>query len=178
MTNPNADSRSQELTRCFIEKLTQQSIRLFSARVEMLSEFYRDVFDYHPICARIIGTPSGGQQVSPTTYMIYREARFVLDSDASESHRLDLDWAFLHVKVQDELNPKLSVKMAGLNYWARLQVIKCQERMGELAPQLATLLEARRYDEAQCRFWHELLHVDQTFDEIITSYNLLAPQPH
>jgi len=172
VTYSNADSvHAQKLIQHFDEELRKRSQKLFCARVDANKVFYRTIFDDYPDCAEIIGTPEDGRQVAPTVYMIYREARFVLDSDASLSDQLDQDWAFLHVKVQDKLNPELSTRMARLNKAARWRVIACRDRLVDLMPRLEALLELRQYDEAESRFNEELVHIDQTFDAIIASYS-------
>lgn len=171
-------NRGQELIEAFTKELEQRSQKLFYARVDAMTALYRTVFDDRPDCIEIIGTPADGRVISPTLYMVYREARFVLDSDPSERERLDADWTFLHIKVQGDLNPEHTSKMLALNTNARWQVVKCQDRLADLVRQLSELIGSGEYDEARRLFDAELLVVDRTFDAIIDSYNQLALQPH
>lgn len=171
-------NRGQELIEAFTKELEQRSQKLFYARVDAMMGFYGSIFDDRPECAEIIGTPADGRAVPLTIYMVYREARFVLDSDPSERERLDADWTFLHIKVQDDLDPEHSAKMLALNTNARWQVIKCQDRLADLNRQLSELISSGQYDEAMRLFDIDLAVVDQTFDKIIDSYNQLALQPH
>lgn len=179
MTGFNEDRKlGQELVEFFTKELEERSQKLFYARVDAMMGFYRSIFDDRPDCIEIIGTPANGRVISPTLYMVYREARFVLDSDPSERERLDADWTFLHIKVQGDLNPEHTAKMLALNTNARWQVVKCQDRLADLVRQVSELIGVGDYDEASRLFDIELAVVDETFDKIIDSYNQLALQPH
>lgn len=172
MTGFNVGSnRGQQLIGFFTKELEHRSERLFYTRVDAMMGFYKSVFDDHPDCAEIIGKRADGRLASPTLYMVYREARFVLDSDPSERERL-------HDLVQSDLDPKRSAEMLALNINARWQVIKCQDRLAELALEISRLIDSDQYEAATRLFYTELVNVDVTFNAIIDSYNQLALQPH
>lgn len=164
------DARSRALIQFYFDAIKEQSKRLFVYRVDLLMDFYGNVFDNKPKCVELIAVPSEHSRVKPSVYMAYREARFVLDSDRAECTDLERVWLLLSVLVSGEMDPAALVNMNMLNSAARLQVLGCRDKIMDAMPEIFSLAD-KNYTKARLIADTMVKDVTKTFDEIIASYS-------
>lgn len=163
------EAENQTVVNNFNDDLTRLSQDLFCNRADILMRFYGDVFDSNRKCVELIAMPTANGKLTPTLYMLHREAKFVLDADPDESIELDRLWLMLHMLVRDRINESALANMATLNTDARRQVLQCKDYMMDSIPALFSMLEthhkrAKRYAKDVVK------EISQTFDGIVASY--------
>lgn len=170
------DARNRALIQFYFDALKRQSKRLFAHRVDILMDFYGNVFDNKPKCIELIAVPSEHPTVKLSLYMAYREARFVLDSDRAECTDLERLWLLLNMLVSGEMDPVALANMCQLNSAARWRVLGCRDKIMDIMPELFSLAETN-YTKARLTADALLRDVTQTFDEIIASYSTTQSKP-
>ena len=185
------NSRAEELVAHYTKQFEKESIKLFSGRAMSMLRFleqFRDrrpvrsiprLFD-NPVDARIIDVPAG-TTASPTLYMIYREARFVLTEVKLDEHgQLDVscfaDWQQENDDLERRWNAlcgNLSTgslePLLGLNYDARAEVIKCRTQVVEAWLASAQPLATGDFGTVTMIYEHLLRFVRKEFSQIVAS---------
>jgi len=167
-----------EVMKLYINELTELSRRMFYERVDALMDFYGSVFDGRSDCAEFIVMPADRPMITPTVCMVYREARFVLDSDSSENNELYKIWLRLHDQVKDALDPKALEKIEELNTRTRQCILYCRNKVMETESELVRLLKVGKDGEARILAHLTIAEIEEAFDSIIASYSDFTLQPH
>lgn len=170
--------RDRELAKYYVGQLTYLSTQLFAKRCDILTSFYGDVFDDDPSCIRLIDAPRDRPGVTPTMYMVYREARFVLDSPRKDNTDLIMVWHLLHMQIRDEISPAVTAQMARHNACVRQHIMARNSDVQDFMPKMQTMLDAGKYKKVTQHGHNLLASVKYTFDSIIDSYSDLALHQH
>lgn len=178
MTNDRSEKfRHQELAD-FYEALRQESIQLFAERWDALMNAYGETLFDTPECAAIINVPADRQGVTPTRYMAYLEARFVLGCDPSENDELMRLWAHLYEHAKAGMGVDAASMLAARNTLARHAIMDCQRQVNTTFAVMTKLLDAGRRQRANRAASRTLKHVRRTFRGIAASYTQLTLQSH
>jgi hypothetical protein len=172
----SGSSRSQQLIAEHVEDLRLKSVKLCERRSDGLHKFYGSVFDDNPGVLAFVGPVDDRMNIRPTARIIHREAKFVLDGDASESVALDTLWPSLHELVSDKLSPAAMARVATMNSAARSQILECQAETIVVALEINQLLDAGKYDEAWHLMQYSVGDVAHKFDAISAPYHRMTLQ--
>lgn len=174
-------SRNQRLIGFYMDQLTQWSVNLFDGRVDALTSFYGDCFDGCETCSVIVDVPAvlAAKGVTPSVYMIYREAKFVLDSDELESERLDRVWVQLHAHLATGHTHRNALeldRMERRNTEVRRRVLAVRDAILTNGIRLSAHLDHDQYTRAR-KLGDDVLHdIVAELEEIIDSYkHALSP---
>ena len=142
--------RNEEFMSFYIREFKQLSALVFYGRADVLMKFYDKAFDRHPDCAMLISEHVSVPMMSPTSYMIWRECRFVLDSEPTEAEMLDDLWVQLHALITNERNQYALAAMEAAHTNARRQIVRCRTEILSAIPECLALLDthflqARRF---------------------------------
>lgn len=173
MTVPNTNAaKNEEFMRYYVGEFRRLNEELFNARSEIVSDFYGTIFDKNMECGRLICQPPT-RVVSPTSYMVWREAKFNLDmdSDSAEAEHLDGLWGRLHEMIADERNKGALAAMAAAHADAKRRIIECQADVFAAVIECAGLLENERQFVQARRFADGVIaETEQKLKLIVNSY--------
>ena len=171
--------RDQTFCKQLFGRLKLLSGALYETRTNFLLSFYGTAFDARTDCFAVISMPEEvfgrPNTLTPTQYMVYREAKFVLDSDSTEYDALNEIWPVLHEKIEGSFGVYRLAEIASVNANAREQILKCHDHLLEAYAHLMYLLSADKYCAAQLLGEDEIRHTRKIVDSILASYDLLTP---
>ncbi len=174
---PNQESRdtmARKMTAQFMSRIKGISINLYAEREDVLCRHIHGVFDSDPAFAAIVAVPADMPSVRPTAYMVYREARFVLDSDYLDDAALAETWRKLYAAMPMDSNRQRLLALDTLNATARQRITECKHMIMDAVPEFFGKLALDKYEDAG-RFADEIcLSAERTAAEIIKSYSYLA----
>lgn len=131
-----------------IDGLSRISTEVFFVRENALSKMYQNYFDDCPRCAAVIDVPAEQSHLTPTVYMIAREASFGEYTGAAASDQLDKIWEELHRLISDKVHPAISAGMARRNTRARHLIINGRDLRHEAYQEYSVLIDAGRSEDA------------------------------
>lgn len=161
--------RNERFMSFYIDEFKRLSAQLFYGRADVMLQFYGKAFDRHRETANLINGPASLRVLSPTMYIVCREAKFVLDSELSEAEELDSLWAQFHALVATERNRYALAAMEAAHTNARRQIVRCRSEIMSAIPECLALLDnqfaqARRFADGV------IADAEQMLQSAINSY--------